>query len=218
MKRTIRVNESVITPQDTYDKLVIEATDTRRKRSLSAIHEVCRLLSERAVSDFSYRTIVTLGKDRGLPIPGEKSIMNGTGAHYRQLIHAWRSTSDQSKVVVKISSHAWIEHIKDPVLRMSVALLAEELRAIRAKESRKSQQSGAPIMIGSMAGHILSPNIRLNDAEVAALKAAIDPATLQLIGLAIGSRGEVVDSTGRKVQKPGFRDAIEKVLSLSVKS
>ena len=50
-----------------------------------------------------------------------------------------------------------------------------------------------------------------------ALKAAIDPTTLSLVGLSIGSRGEVEDAKGRKIHKPGFRDAIEKVLSVQVK-
>ncbi|MCY1305718.1 hypothetical protein D9M70_555410 [compost metagenome] len=57
---------------------------------------------------------------------------------------------------------------------------------------------------------------RLNDAELAALKAAIDPAALRLVGLSVGGRGEVVDAKGRKIHKPGFRDAIEKILALQV--
>ncbi|HCB42879.1 MAG TPA: hypothetical protein DEP56_07240, partial [Pseudomonas sp.] len=57
----------------------------------------------------------------------------------------------------------------------------------------------------------------LNDAELGALKAAIDPASLGLVGLSIGSRGELVDVKGRTIHKPGFRDAIEKVLAVEVK-
>jgi hypothetical protein len=34
------------------------------------------------------------------------------------------------------------------------------------------------------------------------------------MGQTIGPRGEVSDSKGRIIQKPGFRDAIEKVLTL----
>jgi len=49
------------------------------------------------------------------------------------------------------------------------------------------------------------------------LKAAIDPASLGLVGLSIGSRGELVDAKGRTIHKPGFRDAIEKVLAVQVK-
>jgi len=100
---------------------------------------------------------------------------------------------------------------------MSVAMLEGELRAMKAKESRKSQQTGAPIIIESLEGQIISPNLRLNDAELAALKAAIDPEALRLAGLSIGTRGEVVDARGGKIHKPGFRDAIEKILSLQVR-
>ncbi len=210
------MNEQLTSPQETFERLMEAATDSRRRRSLEALHETCRLLHERHSSDFSYKTIHTLGKDRGLSVPGEKSIVNRTGAHYRELIQAWRLSSAPRKGSAKSAVDEWIEHIKDPVLRMSVTLLAEELRALKAKESRKAQQTGAPLIIGSLAGQILSPQLRLNDAELAALRAAIDPATLRLAGLTIGSRGEVVDAVGRKIHKPGFRDAIEKILSLQV--
>lgn len=203
-------------PQETYERLMSEASDIRRKRSLEAINEACRLLHQRHSSDFSYKTIITLGKDRSLPVPSEKSIVNKTGEHYRELIQAWKLAS-RPKARGKVGSSDWVDHIEDPVLRMSVALLAKELRALKAKEARKAKHSGAPIILGNMTGQAFPTQLRLNDAELAALKAAIDPASLSLVGLAIGSRGELVDAKGRNVHKPGFRDAIEKVLSVQVK-
>ncbi|CAN7534762.1 gamma-mobile-trio protein GmtX [Pseudomonas sp. LjRoot71] len=211
------MSDQLTSPQDTYARLMSEAGDSRRKRSLEAINEVCRLLHERHSSDFSYKTIITLGQDRGLPIPGEKSIVNSTGEHYRELIQAWKLASLPKASETKAHQKSWIEHIEDPVLRMSVSLLAKELRAIKAKESRKAKHSGGQIVLGSVSGQAVSAQLRLNDAELAALKAAIDPAELGLVGLSIGSRGEVVDLKGKKIHKPGFRDAIEKVLSVQVK-
>lgn len=211
------MNEILTSPQDTYERLVQEASDIRRKRSLEAINEACRLLHERHSSDFSYKTIVTLGNDRGLPVPSEKSIVNTTGVHYRELIQAWKLASIPNVSEKKADPNNWIEHIEDPVLRMSVTLLAKELRALKAKEARKINHSGAPIILGSATGQIVSMQPSFNDAELAALKAAIDPAELGIVGLRIGSRGEVVDAKDRKIHKPGFRDAIEKVLSTQVK-
>jgi hypothetical protein len=211
------MSEQLVSPQDTYRRLMGEASDSRRKRSLEAINEACRLLHERQSSDFSYKAIVTLGKDRGLPVPGEKSIVNKTGEHYRELIQAWKLASLPKASKTKADPNDWIEHIQDPVLRMSVSLLAKELRALKAKESRKAKHSGAPIILGSAMGQAVSTRPLLNDAELAALKAAIDPASLGLIGLSIGSRGELVDAKGRTIHKPGFRDAIEKVLAVQVK-
>jgi hypothetical protein len=173
-------------------------------------------MHERHSSDFSYKTIVNLGKDRGLPVPGEKSIVNATGAHYRELIQAWKFLSVSNRSSSKAVTTSWIDNIEDPAIRMGVAMLEGELRAMKAKESRKSQQTGSPIIIQSLEGQIISPNLRLNDAELAALKAAIDPETLRLAGLSIGTRGEVVDVRGKKIHKPGFRDAIEKILALQV--
>jgi hypothetical protein len=211
------MTDQLVSPQGTYERLMSEASDSRRKRSLEAINEACRLLHERHSSDFSYKTIITLGKDRGLPVPGEKSIVNTTGEHYRELIQAWKLASLPKASEKKADPNNWIVHIKDPVLRMSVSLLAKELRALKAKESRKANHSGAPIIVGSATGQAVSTQPRFNDAELAALKAAIDPTTLSLVGLSIGSRGEVEDVKGRKIHKPGFRGAIEKVLSVQVK-
>jgi hypothetical protein len=210
------MSDQLVSPQDTHERLMSEASDSRRKRSLEAINETCRLLHERHSSDFSYKTIVTLGKDRGLPVPGEKSIVNITGEHYRELIQAWKLASLPKASESKADPNDWIAHIQDPVLRMSVTLLAKELRALKAKESRKAKHSGAPIILGSATGSAVSMQLRLNDAELASLKAAIDPTALSLVGLSIGNRGEVVDTKGKKIHKPGFRDAIEKVLSVQV--
>lgn len=211
------MSDQLVSPQDTYGRLMGEASDSRRKRSLEAINEACRLLHERQSSDFSYKAIVTLGKDRGLPVPGEKSIVNTTGAHYRELIQAWKLASLPKASKAKADPNDWIEHIQDPVLRMSVSLLAKELRALKAKELRRAKHSGAPIILGSAAGQAVSTRPLLNDAELAALKAAIDPASLGLVGLSIGSRGELVDVKGRTIHKPGFRDALEKILAVQVK-
>lgn len=211
------MTEHLVSPQDTYERLVSDAADSRRRRSLEAINEACRLLHERNSSDFSYKTIITLGADRGLPVPGEKSIVNATGMHYRELIQAWRLASLPKISKAKSDPNDWIEHIEDPVIRMSVTLLAKELRALKAKEARKAKHSGAPIILGSAVGQAISTQPRFNDAELAALKAAIDPSVLSLVGLSIGDRGEVVDMKGRKIHKPGFRDAIEKILAIQMR-
>lgn len=209
------MDELLSLPLDTYERLMSEASDSRRKRSLEALNETCRLLHERNSSDFSYKSVITLGKDRGLPVPSEKSIVNSTGVHYRELIQAWKLSSVPGKK--NAPSQDWIDHITDPVLRMSVTLLAKELRALKAKEGRKSQQSTAPIILGNAVTSAVAAQQLLNGAELAALKAAIEPAVLRLVGLSIGTRGEVIDATGRQIHKPGFRDAIEKILSVHVK-
>lgn len=214
------MSEQLTTPQETYERLINEASDARRKRSLDALNEVCRLLHERGSSDFSYKTIITLGQDRGLSVPGEKSIVNATGAHYRELIQAWKLNSVAGKNTrKKVVSDDWIEKIDDPVLRLSVALLAKELRAIKAKIARQEKTSGAPIYLGAAQApsQHTSKQPNLNAPELDALKAAIDPSVLSPLGFSMGSRGEMIDAKGRTVHKPGFRDAIEKILSVQVK-
>jgi hypothetical protein len=210
------MSDQLISPSETLERLLTASGDSRRKRSLEALNEACKLLHERNSSDFSYKTIVTLGKDRGLPIPGIQSIQNTTGAHYRELINAWKLISVHKPSVAKPDN--WIDSIEDPVLRMSVTMLAKELRALKSKEARKAAHSGAPIFLGSVpdrdAGKSVPSRPLLNDVEFEALKSAIDPQVLRLVGLSIGPRGEVINETGKRIHKPGFRDAIEKVLSV----
>lgn len=210
------MDNSLVSPRGTYERLCNEARDARRKRSLDALNEVCRLLHERGSSDFSYRTVITLGKDRGLPVPGEKSIVNSTGIHYRELIQSWKLISVTGRTSEKSHPNDWIESIEDPALRLSVALLAKELRTIKARIIRQEKTSSAPIYLGTgiIQEQSASQQIKLNEIDLYALKAAIDPAVLAPLGFSIGNRGEVVDGKGRTIHKPGFRDAIEKILSV----
>lgn len=206
------MNDQDSAPDTTFTKLISLATDIRRKRSLEALHTTCKLLSERGSRDFSYRNIITLGKDRGLAVPSQKTIVNQSGEHYRELIHSWRVFSNPPEAGLK--GVDWMENIKDPALRMSVLMLNAELKAMKAKEARKSMTSGVPIIIGRQEGQPISPLLHLNGSELAALKASIDPDFLRLTGLSLQSRGEIVDTAGRNVMKPGFRDAIEKILTV----
>lgn len=213
------MSEQLASPQSTYERLLDGSKDLRRKRSLDALHQVCRLLHERGASDFSYKTIITLGQDRGLSVPSEKSIVNPTGEHYRELIQSWRLISIVGKPGRGLAPDDWIERIEDTVLRLSVTLLAKELASVKAKIARKENSSDSPIYLGTIQGHaqVASKQPRLNEAELAALKGAIDPEFLSAYGLIIGSRGEVTDSKGRVMHKPGFRDAIEKILAVHVR-
>lgn len=199
-------------PQEIFDKLFLQASDPRRKRSLEALHQVCGLLSDRCSSDYSYKNIVNMGKDRGLLIPSEKTIVNASGAHYRELIHAWKAGVLTDSPGIKADS--WIESIIDPVIRMSVIMLAKELRALRAKESRKKEYTTSPIIINPFAGQTVNTPTLLNSVELDSLRSAVDPSRLALAGLIIGSRGEITDNTGRLIHKPGFRGAIEKILAI----
>ena len=192
------MSDQLASPHETYERLINEASDARRKRSLEALNKVCQLLHERGSSDFTYKSIITLGQDRGLPVPGEKSIVNATGAHYRELIQSWKLISVPSKESKVSTASDWIEMIDDPVLRLSVTLLAKELRTIKSKVARKEKASGAPIYLGALEGEGQS-------------------IPLSQLGFSFGSRGEVMDAKGRKIYKPGFRDAVEKILSLQVK-
>jgi hypothetical protein len=208
------LNSSEVSPQNVFDRLVSEAKDPRKKRSLDAIHSVCSAIYSRSSSDYSYVNIINVGGDKGLKVPSEKSITNKTGACYRELIQAWRIKSGVYGVKASKLGADWIEKIKDPVLRVSVLLLAKELRALKAQLARKAEHATTPVIVGTARGKAVSNRVCLNDAEISALKAAIDPQSLMLNGVTIGARGELIDSRKRVILKPGFRGAVEKVLSI----
>lgn len=208
--------DQALSPDDTYERLINEASDPRRKRSLEAINMVCQLLHERHHQDFTYKAVVILGRDRGLPVPSEKTIVNDSGTQYRELIQAWRLFSVDHKVKNASVKSDWITSIEDPVLRLSVTLLAKQLNTLRAKIARQEKANNAPIYLGGAKeeGNFCLEKLNLNDAEINALKGAIDSQALAQLGYTFGDRGEVLDIKGKRIFKPGFRDAVEKILSL----
>jgi hypothetical protein len=46
------INDNVMIPEDTFERLMSDASDPRRKRSLKALHEVCGLLYERKSQNY----------------------------------------------------------------------------------------------------------------------------------------------------------------------
>ena len=79
--------------------------------------------------------------------------------------------------------------------------------------------AAALVDLSTVAGNKISnpPWVKFQSAGWVNFPSAPTPASLGLVGLSIGSRGELVDVKGRTIHKPGFRDAIEKVLAVQVK-
>jgi hypothetical protein len=96
---------------------------------------------------------------------------------------------------------------------MSVALLAKELRSYKAKEARKSNQAFGTIVI-TRTEAALADVPKLNEVEISSLKNSIDPLVLRRHGYSISTRGAIIDANQNVLFKPGFRDAIEKILAL----
>jgi len=109
---------------------------------------------------------------------------------------------------------SWVLSIEDPVLKLNVSLLVKELKALKSKMRRQLSSGMTPIFLGAVEGKTPETYFRLREVEISALRFAIDEDNLRQMGQIIGPRGEVSDSKGRIIQKPGFRDAIEKVLTL----
>lgn len=122
---------SDITPEIVLEQLKSKASN-RVKNSLDSIYQVCNEQLKRGLHEFGYATIARLGKGRG--VPAAQSIRNKTGEPYRTLIASFVSSHAKPKTTKKNTTtgkgSAWIDEIKNPVLKLQVSILhAEKVRA-----------------------------------------------------------------------------------------
>lgn len=82
-------------PKEVYEAILNQLTNTRTKKSLEAIQEVCKEQHGAGASDFRIATIAKLGAKRG--VPSAQTIRNKTGEHYRALIEAWQAVGEKKK-------------------------------------------------------------------------------------------------------------------------
>jgi hypothetical protein len=120
-----------VSPEIVLEQLKIEAS-TRVKNSLDAIYLICNEQIKRGLHEFGYATIARLGKGRG--VPTAQSIRNKTGEPYRTLIKSFVDLHGKQEITKKRPTigkgSAWIDEIKDPVLKLQVSILhAEKVQA-----------------------------------------------------------------------------------------
>lgn len=202
-------------PDDVYDKLIEDAKNERVKRSLEAIHDICREQHDRKSPDFSYETISKLGSDKG--VPAAQSIRNKTGEKYQALIRAWQSTKTKRPNNKITEAEGWIDKIEDPTVRFLVRDLYAEKTSLKKevkllKNIKSLNIDMRPIEHNLSASN--SPVPKLLESELDALKDAINENTLSKLGWHVTERGSVVDSKSKTIFKNGFVTGINKILAL----
>lgn len=194
-------------PEDMLEKLKSRAT-AKQSRTLDAIFVVCQEQIDRGARDFSYSTISRIGAARG--VPKAQSIRNKTGEIYQALIKCFVEHFKESvKPARRRGSEDWIDKIADPKIRFLVSKQQAEL--IEAKRLvREIVPPGTSIIVDDRRGGLAQH--RLTDVERRSLEFLASDEFLKEWGYTAGDRGEVLDSEGNRLFKPGTLDALKKAL------
>lgn len=194
-------------PKETLEHLK-SITGGRVHRSLEAVYDVCQELLDRGECNFSYENVARAGDGRG--VPRAQSLRNKTGEIYRILIGSFSAISQTKKGPKNsVSESSWIQDIDDAKLRFLVMRQASELLEAN-RLIREIVPPGTEIYIDDRGG--LRPDFRLDSSERRALEYLLSEEFLRAFGFHAGKYGDVIDSTGNKVFKPGTLGALKKSL------
>lgn len=180
----------------------------RQKKTLEAVYEICCAQVDSGSTDFSYVTISRLGIGRG--VPKVQSIRNKTGENYQILIKCFSSSSEARKRAPKTNGgDAWAEDIVDPKLRfLAQATLSELAEAKRT--IREFVPPGSFIKVDDRSS--TAPEFRLSNIERRSIEHLLTDDFLKQWNLERGDKGEILDTQGKVIFKPGTIQALQKAL------
>lgn len=194
-------------PQNLLEKLK-EGGSAKQSQTLDAIFNVCQEQVDRGATDFSYATISRIGAGRG--VPKAQSIRNRSGEVYQALIKCFAELSGSSdKPLKRKSADAWIDEILDPKIRLLASIQQAELNEAK-RLVREIVPPGTTIVVDDRRSGLSQH--RLTDVERRALEFLVSDEFLKEWGYVAGDRGEVIDSQGNRMFKPGTIDALKKAL------
>jgi hypothetical protein len=207
-------------PNEVYEAILGQLKNSRSRKSLEALHAVCKEHHESGSVDFRISTIAKLGASRGAP--SEQTIRNKTGEHYRAVIEAWQALGDQKKKAIKAQTtpsgeYDWVDEVSNKTHRFLILDLISKVRKLRAENKRFA--SIKKLEIDYRADTEDTPESRLPrllNHEIDALKDAISEESLKVKGWTKTDRGSIKDHTGKIIFRNGFVDGIEKLLSLDI--
>jgi len=195
-------------PSEVYEAILGQLKNSRSRKSLEALHAVCKEHHESGSVDAS----------RGAP--SEQTIRNKTGEHYRAVIEAWQALGDQKKKAIKAQTtpsgeYDWVDEVSNKTHRFLILDLISKVRKLRAENKRFA--SIKKLEIDYRAGAEDKSESRLPSLlnhEIDALRDAISEESLKLKGWTKTERGSIKDQNGKVVLRNGFVDALEKALSI----
>lgn len=208
----------MIDPNELYEAIASQLTNNRTKKSLEAIHEVCKEQHGAGASDFRIVTIAKLGAKRG--VPSAQTIRNKTGEQYRALIEAWqvvgeKKEKENKRNVVPSAKYDWVNRVEDPTLRYLVLDLVAQVRHLKAENKALVSVKKLEIDYRSGPTEVKEKLPTFLNHELDSLKTAIDDNFIKRQGWVKGERGCIKDNNGKVIFKNGWIDLIEKILSLN---
>lgn len=197
-----------------FEELLGNTQSNRVKNNLEILKRVCDSQLEIKSNDFS---VATIGRISG-SLGGVKtqSIRNETGKVYRELIAAYSSENPVKKINKKYTEPmSWVGKIEDPELRYKILDLVSNEKKLRNELNQLKAVTEVHVdMRSKQDTSYMRIENKLSDLELKALSDFISDSRLTDNGWAIGSNGRLVDSNGKPVTKPGFVDAIQKLLTI----
>ena len=166
----------------------------------------------RGLNEFSYATIARLGKGRG--VPAAQSIRNKTGETYRTLISSFAKQSSNTPKSNKLSygkSYAWIDELKDPVVKLQARILySQKIAAERAVNEIAPINQVIEIFDGRSSDLLTK---RLTGLEREALEYLLSDEFRRRNQLEVGQHGSIVSGNNNEPFLPvATIDAIKKAL------
>jgi hypothetical protein len=199
-------------PEKVLEQLKSQAS-SRVQKTLSAIFIICKEQQERGLDEFSFTAIAKLGKGRG--VPEAQSIRNTTGEPYRTLIGSFSDQvemqSKKQEINTPPKTYAWINEIKDPVIRLQANILYAH-----KKEAERLVNEIVPInqVIEVFDGAVTTTtSTKLTDLEREALEYLLSSEFFRRNKLEYGKSGSVVNcETKESIFPIATVDAIKKAL------
>lgn len=212
---------SNIHPDELYEQLCENAT-SRKKKTLTLVHEVCRKQSESDVKDFSLGTIAGLMADKGGL--SEQALRNKNAEPYRLLISRWAeysnaTTKKPKKKAVTTLNDEILSQISEPTVKALVGMIIAENKKLKNENNMLKNQTCITIDMRNQKNAtsptsdvvVVSALDNLTETEIDALKDAISDSFFKDRGWTTDEQGRVKEK-GYPVYKTGYVTAIKKIL------
>ncbi|ASG04264.1 gamma-mobile-trio protein GmtX [Vibrio anguillarum] len=212
--------------QSLYDLLAEQVTKSDTKKTVKAIHEICKkLVSNNSTPTVS--TIVKLLGNQGIMISARTIYNRRSGKNpYPVLIDAWANFSEQksAKVTVPIESGNQLItdndllKITDPVLRHKVMIMFGQHKSLTKENSRLREIRNLPLVspdpISKESIQKLSPQTKLNAYDLEVIKKFLGGNEIK--GLSFDEYGALMSIKAIKrdeiLSEYGLKEVIEKLL------
>jgi len=198
--------------------------NAQKKKSLDVIYKVLQVLAKTPGAALSIAEVARRSKAAGGP--KEQTIRNKSGQDYRLLIESFSHEYRESLVPAskrsgprsgsgRVTDIDLLSKIDDPALRAVIGRVFAERKALRNEINLLKKNANITVSLcREVASQTLTQTVRspLTDSEVIALEHAVSAEKMTEEKWSITSYGGVKNESQQVVFKPGFVNALNKVI------